>query len=275
MAPGAWAQLAGWSVGEPVTVPVGAGQGAALVEGRLAVYGDAETGVLRFIDRETLAPIGADLPLTRGGVDLLPHPTGLAHHPALGTFMGDTVRQRGVIYALDWPRIEAGSGVGEAVLNVCVDDLAVNGTRPEFVRVGERWVIASSDYGPERNAVRLYDPAMLRVAPRTSTPGVLIAETPCGPFVQTIEWVEDYDPEAPGSQSAILLVQNITPGLGYRLTAGRIADDGTISWDEPIDLDWPTDELEGLVVFPDDPTRGVAISASREGNVYPVRLEWE
>ena len=118
--------------------------------------------------------------------------------------------------------------------------------------------------------MRLYDPQRLRSAPRTSAPGVLVAQTPCGPFVQSIEWVDSWN----DGQGAILLVQNITPGLGWRLTAGTINTEGHITWDAPIDLE-PEDELEGLAVFPDDIARGVAVSASREDNARAMRLVWE
>ena len=259
--------LAAWSAHPPQTVPIGAGQGATAIAGMLYVYGDADTGIIRELtlgpDSRT-TPTGRAIRLTRNGENILPHPTGLTHHPEIGTFIGDTVRQQGVIYHIDWNRALADGNLDNAILNTTIDDLAVNGTRPEFVRAGDRWLIATSDYGSTDNALRLYDPERLKHASRTSAPGVLVASTPCGPFVQTIEWVDEHE--------CLLLVQNITPGLGWRLTSATLDADGVATFDEPQDLATPTDELEGLAIIGD---RAVAVSASRRDNVFPVTLTIE
>ena len=97
-----------------------------------------------------------------------------------------------------------------AVLNEAVDDLAVQGCRPMYVRVGERWLIATSDYGPGPNFVRFYDPKLLATCARTSEAGVMVRKVPCGPWVQNICWVE--------KSGTLVVVQNVIEGRRWRLT---------------------------------------------------------
>ena len=113
---GAVASLAAWASGQLAAVEVGpartisglgAIQGASVIDGRIVLYGDAETGMLRTFDRD-LNETAPTIALTRVEEDLLPHPTGLAHHPGIGTFFGDTVRRTGIVYVLDWERATAG-----------------------------------------------------------------------------------------------------------------------------------------------------------------------
>jgi len=222
---------------------IGYGQGLFTHDGKVYLYGDAATGLIREYEwsvesPEELTYTGLEIKLTRNGEDVAPHPTGLTHHPKLGTFLGDTVFQKGTIFTVDWEKMKEDRNLDNAILNMLSDDLAVNGTRPEFVHVNDKWLIATSDYGDEGNQLRLYDPARLKTAVRSSAPGVLVAVEPCGPWVQTVEWV-------PAWQN-LALVQNQIEGLRYRLTfASWDGDDFDAEFGQPLDLKQPRDELEG------------------------------
>ncbi|MFN3168943.1 MAG: hypothetical protein ACE37H_17985 [Phycisphaeraceae bacterium] len=268
------------------TVPgVGACQGIAMIDGSLWIYGDKDgRGVIKRLTYDGIRP---SLPYTpqitdtgevyeltlyrdfstrnQPGVrldpDPIPHPTGLTHHPDYGTFIGNTVNQKGTIYHLIWEGFTESGNLDSWVRNKTIDDLATNGTRPEFVRFNGRWLIATADYGDEGNQLRLYDPQLLAKAQRTSEPGVLVAAFDCGPFVQSMHWIDEQD--------TLVLVQNQTAGLGYRLTLltfGGGAAPPTV--ERVIDLGQPTDELEGFVVVGD---WAVLTSASREDNVTIIR----
>lgn len=257
-------------VAQQTITDIGAGQGiyrdsqTALIY----LYGDAQTGIVREYRVEgitdlspRLRPTGRVLILTRHGEDIVPHPTGLTRSGGF-TFLGDTVNQRGVIWAIDWDRAWRDGNLDNAILNQVVDDTAFNGTRPEFVRSAGQWVIATGDYGDARNELRTLDPERLMVASRTSARDTLLSRSPSGPFVQTIHSIEDRD--------LIVLVQNQTPGLGYRLTFGRIPAHGTWEVIDVIDLPSPTDELEGFAYLGNG--WGVMLSAMRENNVTFVRM---
>lgn len=221
---------------------IGAGQGAAVDPPFLYLYGDADTGIIREYDlaaaRDSrLVPTGRFVRLTRNGVDLASHPTGLAINRELGTFLGDTVNQKGTLYHIDWDVALADSTLDHAVINVIRDDAGVNGTRPEYCLYDGRPAIATSDYGDRGNRIRLYDPERLARASRTKSKGVLLASFPCGPFVQSIEWLE--------TSGVLVLVQNQIAGLESRLTTVKIDPSGVAGC--VLDLDRPTDELEGFV----------------------------
>jgi hypothetical protein len=147
-----------------------------------------------------------------------------------------------------------------AVLATIADDLGVNGTRPEFVRVGERWLVATADYGALANEVRLYDPERLKTAARTSEPGVLVYRFRCSPYVQTLHWLD--------SSGLLVLVQNRQSGQGWRLTVvdlARSIEAGQEVVTLTTDLA-PQDELEGFHVVA--PGRGLFITSSSVSNAY-------
>ncbi|MEM1355841.1 MAG: hypothetical protein AAGH88_13275 [Planctomycetota bacterium] len=279
-----------YSVEKPVlvqqTVPgVGACQGLLIHDGSVWLYGDAETGVVRRLvfengrltdtgetylltQRRTVRPYTYGDKTVELNQNLLSHPTGLTIHPEFGCFIGDTIMQRGRIYHIDWDRLINDGNLDNAVLNTTYDDLAVNGCRPEFVRWGGRWLIATSDYGDQANQLRLYDPEKLAKAKKTSDPGVLVAQFPCGPFVQSMHWI-DHD-------RTLVLAQNQTAGLGYRLTMLKFGQGAEApSVERIIDLDYPEDELEGFGIAA--PGWAVMTSAMRERNVsitpWPVVAE--
>src|SRR5439155_552378 len=75
-------------------------------------------------------PTGRAVWLRKGGKPLLLHPTGLAFHRKWGTFLGDTVNKKAIIYRLDWAKMWEDGHLDRAVLDVVADDAAVNGCRP-------------------------------------------------------------------------------------------------------------------------------------------------
>ncbi len=241
------------------TVPgIGAGQGAATLDGMLVLYGDADTGVIEIYDNVDFntGPLHT-IELTRNGFDQISHPTGFAHHPEFGTFVGNTVNQAGTIFHIDLARAIKDGDLDRAIIAIIDDDLGHNGTRPEFVRIGETWLMATADNGDDENTLRLYDPKKLAISPRTSISGVLVHDFPCPPFVQTIEWLDDI--------GMLVLVQNQTAGLGYRLTFCTV-DEESLNQIAVLDLDEPTDELEGFVLLDDE--RILMVSSASESNVH-------
>ncbi len=252
------------------TIPdLGAGQGVAWIDGKVYLYGDAATGVIREYELDHALPsllrwTGLEIQLTRNGVDLLTHPTGLTHHPEWGTFLGDTVNQRGTIFHIDWERAKADGHLDHAILNMVNDDLAINGTRPEFVSYAGRILIATSDYGDQGNELRLYDPQHLGRVSRTSSPGVLVDKRACGPWVQSLSW----SPE----DGALVLVQNQIEGLRYRLTAIDLQASEShpgVSWN----FCSPCNELEGFRFLPGGV--GLFLNSSPEQNVYLEAIDLE
>ena len=245
------------------TLPgLGAAQGVTYHRGLVYIYGDAETGVIReyrlvVSPGPRLVETGRVIRLTRGGEDLLSHPTGLTFHPKYGCFLGDTFKRVGRIFRIDFNRALADGNLDNAVLGMTLDDAAVNGTRPEFVLHDGRWLLATSDYGPRPNFVRFYDPVRLATARRTSEPGVEVRRVPCGPFVQNLHFVKH--------SGRLVLIQNQVAGLRWRFTP--VVDIGAADYRglKPIDLPRPTDELEGGTTL--GPTFAVYVSAMRDDNV--------
>jgi hypothetical protein len=167
---------------------LGAMQGVSFHDGRVYLYGDVwdakpRVGVIREYTRD-YEPTGRVVWLSRAGKPLIRHPTGLTWHDRWGTFLGDTVERKGVIYRLDWDKAWQDGNLNRAVLNEIDDDAAVNGCRPEFVTLEGKDYLATADYGDIRPEVRLYDPEKLLSAGRSSSPGVVTHRVSCGPFNQ-------------------------------------------------------------------------------------------
>lgn len=255
-------------VGAQTVEGLGAGQGAS-VHGRFVyLYGDADTGVIRqYRYSETGGPrltfTGREILLTRDGDDLVAHPTGLTFDDDHGVFLGDTVGGRGVIHHIDWDRALADGNLDHAVLNTAVDDLAVNGCRPEYVDIDGRRLIATADYGDTDNAVRLYDPAALAKAAKTSDDGVLVARRPCGAFVQSMEWIDDAE--------TLVLARNQVAGLRYRLTFVRFDDGADFRDAATVDLNHADDELEGFVML--DADSCLMFNSSARRNVWFAEID--
>ena len=246
---------------------LGAAQGVTVHDGRIYIYGDAKPGVVReYVVASSpglhLEATGRAIRLTRGGVDLLNHPTGLAMRDGMPTFLGNTVTKtkQGRIYRLDLDRAFADGTVDNAVLNDAWDDLAVQGCRPEYVRVGDRFLIATSDYGPGPNFLRFYDPKLLATCARTSEAGVMVLKVPCGPWVQSLQWVD--------KSGTLVIIQNIIEGRRWRLTL--VSDLGAADYRggpgvRVIDIAGHENELEGYAEISDE--LGVFITSSKNENV--------
>ena len=261
------------------TIPsLGSAQGVITHRGLLYAFGDADTGIIRELApapshlrgrASAYLPTGRDIRLTRAGVNLSPHPTGLALRDGLPTFLGDTVKRRGTILLLDWPRALADANLDNAVLNTIDDDAAINGTRPVYVRwrdpatSRDRWVIATSDYGATGNEIRLYDPERLASVQRTSDPGVVLARIPCGPWVQALHWIDD--------RRTLVIVQNQIEGLRWRLTFARLDFATDLRGAPSIDIPLPGDELEGMTTLDssaDHAALAVFLTSSPRDNLW-------
>ena len=99
---------------------LGAVQGVAVRDGRLYAYGDLvqanpRIGVIREYDLE-LKATGRVVWLRRDGKPLILHPTGLTWDHRFGTFLGDTVLKKAVIYQLDWKTAWKDGHLDRAVL---------------------------------------------------------------------------------------------------------------------------------------------------------------
>jgi hypothetical protein len=249
---------------------LGAAQGAAYYQGKVYLYGDANPGVIREyqpVDTPNgfrLDYTGLEIKLTRASVNLIKHPTGLAFHPTLGVFLGNTVNRKGTIFRLDWAAMLRDRTLDHAVLSEITDDAAVNGSRPELVNYQGQLLIATSDYGNRDNRLRLYEPEALARATKTSDAGVLAASWPCGPWVQSLCWL-------PGKQT-LVLVQNRIEGRLWRLTAVQLtnpdADLRTVPSFDSLDI---PDELEGFTVI--DDSRCVMVSSSSTDNTRTGRWQ--
>ena len=249
---------------------VGAGQGVEWRDGIFYFYGDRGIGVMReykVVDRNNLEYNGKEVEFTVKGADTVSHPTGLTWHQDLGTYLGDTVNGVGTIYKIDWEKLQSGKTLDGAILNSTVDDLAANGTRPEFVKIKGKDMIATADYGEVDNAIRLYDPAALATAAKTSAPGVLIKSIPCTPWVQTIHWME--------GKGLLVLIQNQVEGLLWRLSLVDLEasfDSGEAVIVQVLDFE-PKDELEGFHFV--SPDLGIFVSSSRKNNVIFGDFLWK
>jgi len=249
---------------------VGAGQGVEWRDGMFYFYGDRGIGVMREYlvqDGKSLEYSGKDFEFTVDGTDTASHPTGLTWHPEHGTYLGDTVSGKGTIFKIDWDLLKKNGNLDQAIINTTQDNLAVNGTRPEFVSVKGRTMIATADYGEVDNAIRLYDPEALSKAEKTSDAGVLIKSIPCTPWVQTIHWMED--------RGLLVLIQNQIEGLLWRLTLVDLEasyDAGESVIVQVLDFE-PKDELEGFHFV--SPELGIFVSSSRRNNVIFGDFNWK
>ena len=192
---------------------LGAVQGVSVRDGKIYAYGDVvfakpRIGVIREYHLD-MKPTGRVVWLRRDGKPLILHPTGLTWDRRWGTFLGDTVLKKAVIYRLDWERAWQDGDLDHAVRDVIDDDAAINGCRPTLVILGGRTLLATSDYGDVRPEIRLYDPAALLAAGRSSAPGVVIHRVLCGPFNQNMYWDAD--------TGRLTCVQNVIEGRGWRL----------------------------------------------------------
>ena len=247
---------------------LGAMQGVSFHDGKVYLYGDVwdakpRVGVIREYTTD-YKPTGRTVWLRRHDKPLLCHPTGLTWHSRWGTFLGDTVNRKAVIYHLDWKKAWEDGNFDKAVLDEIDDDAAVvNGCRPEFVTVGGNDYLATADYGDVRPEVRLYDPEKLLKAKRSSAPGVVAHRILCGPFNQNLHW------DAERGQPTC--AQNVIAGRGWQLDVldlakatadGRACGPGVRVQTQTF---LPHDELEGY--RPLDGKRGLFVTSSRKDNL--------
>lgn len=266
------------TVAASTTVPaLGACQGASYQPGgRLYLYGDREVGVIRAYTAgpDSLTYTGQEIRLTENGQDVINHPTGLAWHEQLPTFMGNSVRLnpegtrwQAVLYCLDWPGLLRGGTLDGHRLATIEDDAAIQGTRPEYVQYQGRWYVATADYGNHGNEVRLYDSARLARARKTSEPGVLVQKFTCSPWVQNLLWVPE--------KGVLVLIQNQVEGRRWRFTFLDLAQSVATGHEvvrQVVDVD-RADELEGFTLL-GDATRGLAVTSSPTHNAHLLRLAW-
>jgi hypothetical protein len=246
---------------------LGAMQGVSFRDGKVYLYGDVWTAKPRVgAIREYTAgyqPTGRVVWLRRDGKPLLIHPTGLTWHKRWGTFLGDTVNKKAVIFRLDWKRAWEEGNLDHAVLDVIEDDAAVNGGRPEFVTLAGKPYLATADYGDVRPEVRLYDVDKMLASKRTSAPGVVVHRVLVGPFNQNLHW--------DAGTGQLTCVQNVILGRGWRLDvldlAKAVADgraNGPGVRVRMLTL-LPHDELEGYRPLEDD--RGLFVTSSLKNNL--------
>ncbi|RYZ29869.1 MAG: hypothetical protein EOP49_40250 [Sphingobacteriales bacterium] len=248
---------------------LGAGQGVAVHGNSILLYGDREVGVLRQykMQGDTLVYVGRETKLTIHDTDLINHPTGIAYQEGQPVFIGNSIRLnaegtkwKAVIYLVDWKKLLQQPTLDGALLHTIDDDTCIQGTRPEYVKYKNKWYVATADYGPARNEVRLYEPAALAKADRTSKPGVCAFKFTCSPWVQNL-WFNRKD-------NKLVLVQNQIEGRRWKLS--WIDLDQSIAKGKEVILDTVVtdraDELEGFAMSPDG-KKGIAVTSARTNNV--------
>ena len=249
---------------------VGACQGISHQRGKYFLYGEREVGVMREYKLgpdNTLIDQHKEYSFIIDGKNIIKHPTGIAYHQGLPTFVGNSVRQnaegtiwKAMLYSIDWKGFLKTGTLDRNLKNTIEDDACIQGSRPEYVKYKGKWYVATSDYGNKNNEVRLYDPEVLKNASKTSEKGVLFKKFKCSPWVQTLHWDD--------RKGILILVQNQVEGRKWKLSyldlhqsleSGKEVVLKTILPD-------PKDELEGFTLT-DNPSKGIAVSSSRENNV--------
>jgi hypothetical protein len=256
---------------------LGACQGISFQKGRLFLYGDREVGVIWEYKpkKDSLIYLGKEIRLTLNDTDVINHPTGIAAHDKMPVFIGNSIRLnaagtlwRAVIYCVNWEGLLKTGTLDGNLLNTIDDDACVQGTRPEYVQYKGKWYVATADYGGKANEVRLYDPAKLRTAKKTSENGIVVKKFTCSPWVQNLHWIAD--------KQILVLIQNKIEGRQWRFTFldfNKSMETGTEQVIKVIDIDDRQDELEGFT-FLDDLAKGIAVSSSRRNNVNMMNAQW-
>ncbi|WP_339864370.1 hypothetical protein [uncultured Algoriphagus sp.] len=261
------------SITQLQTLPeLGAAQGVANIDDRIYIYGDREVGMMRrFSFQDSIAYSGEEYLFTVDGKDLINHPTGIAHVQGSPTFIGNSIRLnkegtlwKAMIYAIDWDGFLRTKTLDGNLIATIEDDACIQGTRPEYVTYNGKMLVATSDYGPSGNEVRLYDPEKLLEAQKTSEQGVLVGKFRCSPWVQNLHWI--------AGDGILVLIQNQIEGRLWRLTfldldASLKAGKEVVI--EQIDFD-RKDELEGFCLL--NPSLGIAVSSSRTQNAALIQI---
>jgi hypothetical protein len=257
---------------------LGACQGISWQHGKAYLYGDREVGMIREFEwkGDSLQYTGHEYRLTLNDTDVINHPTGLAIHGNLPVFMGNSVilnkatnQWKAIIYCIDWAGLQrTGTLDGGNLLKVIEDDACIQGTRPEYVEYDHKWYVATADYGNKANEVRLYDPAVLRHASKTSDKGVVYKKFTCGPWVQNMQWIPE--------KNLLLLIQNQIEGRKWQFTyvdMKRSLESGKAVIVKVVSTIDRGDELEGFS-FLSSLSKGVAVTSSRKGNVNFIDINW-
>ena len=255
------------------TLPeVGAAQGVSHVAGQIFVYGDREVGMMRrYLSQDSLTYSGDEYLFTVDGKDLINHPTGIAHTSGEPTFIGNSIRLnkegtrwKAVIYAVDWDGFLRTKTLDKNLLATIEDDACIQGTRPEYVSYQGEMMVATADYGPSENEVRLYHPDKLLKAKKTSEPGVMVGKFTCSPWVQNLHWIAD--------EGILVLVQNQIEGRLWRLTFLDLAASMKAGKEvvlRRLDFD-RKDELEGFCLL--GSSLGIAVSSSETQNAVLIEI---
>lgn len=254
---------------------LGACQGISYINAKYYAYGDREVGVMRAYTfaKDTLLYTGKEYKFTIAGLNTIKHPTGIAYHKGLPTFIGNSVKQnpegtlwKAMIYQLDWEGFLKTGTLDENLQNTIEDDACIQGTRPSYVRYKGKWLVATADYGEKENEVRLYNPEMLKIARKTSEKGVVLFRFKCSPLVQNLHWVN--------KKGVLILIQNQIEGRKWRLTyidlKKSIAKGSQVVL-KVIETD-RGDELEGLTLIPGT-KKGVTVSSARKENASILLLK--
>ncbi len=264
------------SINKSFTVEsLGACQGVASLNRKVYLYGDREVGIIRefYFIEDSLAFTGQELQLTNGGKNIIKHPTGIAYADGKA-FIGNSVRSKedtnkwiAEIFFIDWNRLLKDKVLDNSIINRVEDDLAIQGTRPEYIEYNNTQYVATADYGSSRNEVRLYNPKLLSKASKTSDEDVLVYKFTCTPWVQNLHWIKD--------KNILVLVQNQIEGRQWRLSfldlPASIAS-GKAEVIKVVDFD-KVDELEGFCLI-NGISKGIATTSSRKSNVHIMSLNW-
>lgn len=255
---------------------LGACQGVSFQQGKLFLYGDRESGIIREyrLQADSLQYLRKELRLTVEGKDVINHPTGIAYRKGLPVFIGNSIRLnpegtlwKAMMYRVDWEGLQKTGTLDGNLLQTIEDDTCIQGTRPEYVQYHKKWYVATADYGNKANEVRLYDPAVLQNAAKTSDPGVLYKKFSCSAWVQNLHWV--------GEKGILVLIQNQVEGRYWRFTwldLEKSIRSGKQEVIRVIDID-RSDELEGCSFLP-GLKKGIAVSSSRKNNVNTMDISW-
>lgn len=256
---------------------LGACQGVSYQDGRVFLYGDREVGMIREykVDGDTLKYIGKEMKLTVNDTDVINHPTGIAYNGKDPVFIGNSIRLnaegtlwRAVIYAVNWKGLQQTGKLDGNLLNTIEDDACVQGTRPEYVVYNKKAYVATADYGGKNNEVRLYDPALLAKAKKTSEKGVVYKKFTCSPWVQNLKWIPE--------KGQLVLIQNQIEGRKWRFTyvdLNKSLASGKEEVIKVVDINERMDELEGFTFLRSN-DKGIAVSSSRRNNVNTMSIAW-
>lgn len=255
---------------------LGACQGISYQNGKIFLYGDRETGIIREYKAEGDSVVyqNKEMKLTLNDTDVINHPTGIAFHDKNPVFIGNSIRLnkegslwRAVIYCINWEGLQRTGKLDGNLINTVEDDACIQGTRPEYVEYKKKWYVATADYGGKGNEVRLYNPAILKNAKRTSEKGVLYKKFTCTPWVQNLNWIAD--------KGILVLIQNQIEGRKWRFTYVDLVKSIEASKQQVlkvIDID-RDDELEGFA-FLNNLSKGIAVTSSKRNNVNLMNINW-